>query len=236
MHLRDLGTPALVCDGEERRPRIAKSYALLALLLENDGHASRDELLEGLFDFRQDDSTRAYLRQAAQTLRGILPDGIGLLREGDAFLLEGAARIETDTMRLRARLSSALTLMGDDRLEAAQVTLEEHRGLVYLQSIDCPWVEARRHEIDVLLTTARIDTAVAAIQASRYHIAQALLSDVVTADPLREQAWRLLMRISAAQGFDDLVIDTYRRCAIALEAVGLTPSASTRLLVGGLRS
>ncbi|HEX3803379.1 MAG TPA: BTAD domain-containing putative transcriptional regulator [Solirubrobacteraceae bacterium] len=234
-HLRDLGIPALVCAGEERRARITKSYALLAYLLEHEGRASRTELLAALFDFRQDDSTRAYLRQAAQTLRAILPEEIVLLREADSFLLDGASKIETDTMRLRARLSSALTLIGDSRLRAAQTVLDEHRSAVYLQGVNCPWVEARREEIDTMLMTARIDTAVVAIQSHRYAIAQGLLADVVSVDPLREQAWRLLMRVSAAQGFDDLVIDTYRRCEGALASVGLAPSASTRLLVEGLR-
>ena len=235
VHLRDLGMPVLICEGEERRARITKSYALLAYLLENDGRASRPELLGALFDSRQDDSTAAYLRQAAQTLRGMLPDGVVLLREADTFLLEGASRIETDTMRLRARLSSALTLIGDSRLEAARAVLDEHRAAVYLQGINCSWVEARRSEIEAMLTTARIDTAVAAIQANRYSFAHEILSDVVSADPLREQAWRLLMRVNAAQGFDDLVIGAYRSCEGALATVGLVPSAPTRLLIDGLR-
>jgi DNA-binding SARP family transcriptional activator len=52
---------------------------------------------------------------------------------------------------------------------------------------------------------------------------------------LREQAWRLLMRVSAAQGMEGRVIDAYRRCEVALGTVGLAPSVSTRLLVDGLR-
>jgi DNA-binding SARP family transcriptional activator len=235
VYLKDLGVPALFCEGEERRARITKTYALLAYLLENDGRASRGELLQALFDAREDDSTRAYLRQAAQALRSLLPERIVLLREADSFLLEGASLIETDTMRLRARLSAALTLIGEPRFQAAQAVLDRHRASVYLQGIECDWVDARRREIDELIVNARIDTAVAAIEANRYDVAQSLLGDVVSTDPLREQAWRLLMRIRAAQGFDDLVIDTYRRCTAALETVGLTPSASTRLLVEGLR-
>ena len=57
----------------------------------------------------------------------------------------------------------------------------------------------------------------------------------VRIDPLREQAWRLLMRVRAAQGLEDRVIDAYRSCEAALETVGLAPSVSTRLLVDGLR-
>lgn len=235
LHLRDLGPPVLICDGEERRPRIAKSYALLAYLMESDGHATRPELLEALFDARHDESTSAYLRQAAQTLRSAFPPGIELLREADMFVLRGADRIETDTIRLRARLSSAQTLIGERRLQAARAVLEEHRGAVYLPGVNCGWVESRRSEVAAMLISARIDTAVAAIQDSRYGFAEELLAETVEADPLREQAWRLLMRVSAAQGLDDHVIDVYRRCESALADVGLTPSSSTRLLMDGLR-
>ncbi len=234
-HLRDLGAPVLLCGGEERKARIAKAYALLAYLLESDGKASRVELLDALFDGRDDNSTRAYLRQAAQTLRAMLPDGIVLLREAETFLLQGSSRIETDTLRLRARLSSALTLVGDRRFEAAREVLDEHRGLEYLHGVNCSWVETRRGELAELLMSARIDAAVGAIQSSQYATASALLNDVVQIDPLREQAWRLLMRVAAAQGFDDRVIETYRRCERALTDIGLVPSAPTRQLIEGLR-
>jgi DNA-binding SARP family transcriptional activator len=96
-------------------------------------------------------------------------------------------------------------------------------------------VDSRREEINALLLSARIDTALAAFAVNRFAVAGALLDEVVRLDPLRERAWRLLMRVSAAQGLDDRVIDAYRRCEAALDTVGLEPSPSTRLLVTGLR-
>jgi DNA-binding SARP family transcriptional activator len=235
VRLRDLGPPALIVEGEERRARIAKTYALLAYLVEADGRASRSELLGALFDGRHDDSARAYLRQATQALRGLLPDGIVLLRETDTFLLQGVSGVETDSMSLRARLSSAAALLGEARVKAALQVLEEYRGAVYLPGVDCDWVLARRDEIAALMTSARIDTAIAAYAANQFAMAAVLLDEVVRIDPLRERAWRLLMRVSAAQGLEDRVIDAYRRCEAALETVGLAPSISTRLLVDGLR-
>jgi DNA-binding SARP family transcriptional activator len=235
LRLRDLGPPALIVDGHERRARITKTYALLAYLLEVDGRASRPELLDALFGGRDDDSSRAYLRQAAGILRSLLPDGVVLLREADLFLLQGVSAVETDSMRLRARLNSAAALLGEDRVAATTEVLEEYRGAVYLPGVECAWVDARREEINALLLSARIDTALAAFAANRFAVAGALLDEVVRTDPLRERAWRLLMRVSAAQGLDDRVIDAYRRCEAALDTVGLEPSPSTRLLVTGLR-
>jgi LuxR family maltose regulon positive regulatory protein len=235
LRLRDLGPPALIIDGEERRARISKTYALLAYLVEVDGRASRPELLDALFGGRDDDSSRAYLRQAAGILRGLLPDGVVLLREADLFLLQGAPAVETDSMRLRVKLNSAAALLGEDRVQAASQVLDEYRGAVYLPGVECDWVLARRAQISGLLLSARVDTAIAAFAANRFAVAGALLDEVVRVDPLREQAWRLLMRVSAAQGLDDRVIDAYRRCEAALDTIGLQPSSATRLLVAGLR-
>jgi DNA-binding SARP family transcriptional activator len=233
--LGDLGPPSLHVDGEVRHARISKSYALLAYLVDVGGRATRAQLLEDLFDGRADASSRAYLRQAAQVLRGILPDGLELLREGDTFVLEGVTLVETDTMLLEARLGSAAALFGSARLEATHRVVEEYGGRVFLEGVECGWVSARREEIAGLLSHARIDTAVVAFETSQLHLAGTMLATVLAEDPFREQAWRLLMRVSAAQGLDDRVIETYRRCESALETVGLEPSPSTRLLVDRLR-
>ena len=62
-----------------------------------------------------------------------------------------------------------------------------------------------------------------------------MLEAIVGEQPFREQAWRLLMRVAAAQGRDDHVVELYRRCEAALSPLGLAPARSTRLLVEGLR-
>jgi DNA-binding SARP family transcriptional activator len=235
LRLRDLGAPALFVDGEERRTRVAKSYALLAYLVHAGGSATRIELLDQLFDGRDDDSTRAYLRQAAHGLRQLLPPGVELLREVDAFVLSGSAAIEADTMLLHARLASAAALVGASRLDATCRVVDEHAGAVFLRGVECTWVDRRRAELAAALADARVEAAVAALETNRFALAASILTGVLEDDPLREQAWRLLMRAAAAQGLEDRVIEAYRRCESALSTVGLQPSPSTRLLVDGLR-
>ena len=235
LRLRDLGAPTLMVGCEERRARVAKSYALLAYLVHVGGSATRNDLLEHLFDGREDDSTRAYLRQAAHGLRQLLPEGVELLRDADTFVLDGASSIETDTMLMHAKLASASALLGEARLVATNRVVEEYADAVYLKGVDCAWVTERRAELATTLANARIQTAVAAIETSQFTLAASMLNAVLDEDPFREQAWRLLMRASAAQGLSDRVIETYRRCESALGQAGLEPSASTRLLVAGLR-
>ena len=77
--------------------------------------------------------------------------------------------------------------------------------------------------------------AVGAFEDSRFDLAQDALERVVAADPYRERAWRLLMRIAAAGGDDDVVVTRYRRCAETLGGLGIEPSESTRSLLAGLR-
>jgi DNA-binding SARP family transcriptional activator len=235
LHLRDLGPPEVLVGTETRRARIAKSYALLAYLVRQRGRATRTELIAALFDGRADDSTMAYLRQAVHGLRQLLPERVKLLREGSVFVLDGWALIETDAMLLEARLASAAAQIGPRRLEATRRILEEHADAVYLEGVDCSWVAERRSELASLMVDARIGAAVAALDDGRYDIAHAMLTEVLGEHPYREQAWRLLMRVSAAQGREDDVIELYRRCESALGALGLEPARATRLLADGLR-
>jgi DNA-binding SARP family transcriptional activator len=235
LHLRDLGPPEVVVAGEVRRARIAKSYALLAYLVHGRGRATRKELMDGLFDGRVDGSTGAYLRQAVHGLRHLLPEPVKLLRDGDAFVLDGWSLVETDMTLLEARLAGASAQVGQRRLEATHAVVREHADAHYLDGVDCAWVAERRQQLTAMLVEARIETAVAALETSRFDVAESVLSAVVDEQPYREQAWRLLMRVAAAQGRDDHVVELYRRCESALAPLGLAPARSTRLLVEGLR-
>jgi DNA-binding SARP family transcriptional activator len=235
LHLQDLGVPELHVRGEPRRARIAKSYALLAYLVDARGRATRRELIDALFDGIANDSTMAYLRQAAHGLRQLLPEEVRLLREGSTFLLEGWSLVETDLMLLQARLARAATQFGLERLETTRAIVEDHAGATYLAGVDCAWVAERRRRLAEELVDARIDMAVAALDQSRFEIAQDALTEILAEHPYREQAWRLLMRASAAQGREDRVIELFRRCESALGTIGLEPAPSTRLLVDGLR-
>jgi DNA-binding SARP family transcriptional activator len=58
---------------------------------------------------------------------------------------------------------------------------------------------------------------------------------VVGDDPLREVAWRLLMRVFDALGDDTGVIRSYHDCERALTQLGTSPSPSTRQLLERLR-
>ena len=102
--LVEFGRCALLVDGQEQRPRIAKSYELLAYLATTRPawQADRDTLLDALFDGRADDAARAYLRQAVRWLRHVLGDDRVTVQDGSVRVLGGDA-IATESRALRGR-------------------------------------------------------------------------------------------------------------------------------------
>ena len=235
VHLEDLGPPAIVVDGDRRRVRIGKTYALLAFLVHRGGIATRDEVFGALFDGRSDASTRAYLRQAVHGLRQALPEGPEVLVEETAIVLSDPRSVETQSQLVASRIASTSRLTGMRRYEALRRALEPLVAGEYLAGIDTAWVAERRAELSALANVTRIEMAVAAYEEARYDLAEPALLQVLEDDPHRERAWRLLMRIAGARGAQDEVIALYRRCEESLRVIGLAPAESTRLLAAGLR-
>ena len=235
VQLHDFGPGALVVEGVEQRARIAKTYALLAYLAVAESGATREQLLDALFDGRSDASTRAYLRQAIHGLRQLLPDGVELVADGEGLALSDPGSVESDSSLLEVRLETAARLAGTPRFDAVAAALRVTEHGPFLATVDCTWVRERRAELAALIVEARIGMAVSAFEDSRSDLAEPVLKRVLSEDPYRERAWRLLMRMAVARGADDEVIALYRRCEETLREVGLEPSEATRLLVGGLR-
>ena len=235
VHLHDFGAPALLVDGEPRRARLTKTYALLACLAESDGPVPRSRLLGALFDNHPSDSASAYLRQAIHGLRQLLPDGVELENADGGLRITDPDAVTTDAGMLGAALARAANLSGDARIDATAAALHLSARGAYLDTVECAWATERRAELDARIAEARLSLAVAAFEESRFELAETTLALVVQDDPLNERAWRLLMRVASARGFDNRVPELYVRCEQALAEVGVEPSAATRQLIAGLR-
>jgi len=234
--LDEFAGPALLVNGEPVRPRIKKSYLLLAFLLAaGDAPVPRDVLLDALFDGRTDASARSYLRQAAHQLREVLPDDVTILIEGDRARLVGARSIQSEYARVEDLLARSAHAPADTRgrlVEQALAIVDRGR---YLGKIETPWVEERRERLARRAADARHDAAKAAFAAGRFQDARRQAALVVEHDPYRESSWRLLMRIASALGDENGVIDLYRRCERALGELGTRPAATTHALLQALR-
>jgi DNA-binding SARP family transcriptional activator len=236
VELREFGAMELWVDGRQVRLRIAKAYELLAYLMTRLGEdAERGELLDALFEGRDDDSTRAYLRQAVYQLRRALPQDSGLVVEQGYVRLGDDIRAVSESTRFEAQIAEAARLRGDDRIAGTRAALALIERGEYLPGVRSEWAEQRRRELAELATDARREAGELAFAAGRHGEAQQYNDRVLQDDPYREGAWRLRMRIANALGDDDGVVRAYQACQRALSELGAEPSATTRELLQRLR-
>jgi DNA-binding SARP family transcriptional activator len=236
VELVEFGRRAILVNGEEARPRIGKTYELLAYLVTRpDGEAGRDELLDVLFDGRVDNSTRAYLRQAVRWLRHVLPDEGALVVDGGRARVGDDVLVTSESTVLESRLAEAARLQGEERLASTLDALEIFDRGEYLPGSHVRWVDDRRDHLIELATDARYEAAELAFAAGSLDRADRLGAEVLRIDPFREAAWRLTMRIASALGDHDGVIRAYQRCESALGQIGTEPAPSTRELLERLR-
>lgn len=236
VRLRDLGKPTLLVDGEVVRARITKAVELLAYLLEHRRHeATRDELMEALFDGRADASARSYLRQAIHWLRQALPDDRLADLPGGGVRLEHAATIVRDSAEALRRFREADRLQGLAAVAAIRDGLRLLEPGDYLAGSTGAGAAAKRDELQTAADGARLVAAELAYNHGDYGQAQALIDEILFADPYRESVWRLRMRVCAALGDEQGVIEAFRRCREALQELGAEVAPATSSLLTALR-
>jgi DNA-binding SARP family transcriptional activator len=235
VELREFGARAIIVNGQEERPRIAKTYELLAYLAtRRPAQAKRDELLDALFAGRSDESSRAYLRQAVHWLRHALP-AAAVIVEGGRVRLSDEVAISSESTRFESQLAEAARLQGEERLAATLDALAIYTQGEYLPGGHSTWADERQQQLADLATDAAYEAAEIAFAAGRYDQARTLAGQVLSADPFREAAFRLMMRISDTLGDEKGVIRAYHDCERALAELDTTPSPSTRQLLERLR-
>jgi DNA-binding SARP family transcriptional activator len=235
VYLREFGERLLLVGNEPARPRIAKTYELLACLVSRPSRsAEKRELLELLFEARTDESARSYLRQAINALRAALPpDGIGVDRTHVGLAADLA--VQSDSVRFETALIESARLQPEARLTATTAALEIYDAGEYLPGTRSRWADERQQHLADLATNARYEAAELALSAGRLDQARQLCDAALGADPYREGAWRLAMRIAESLGDDAGVVRAYRGCEKALSQLGTAPSPSTKELMQRLR-
>jgi DNA-binding SARP family transcriptional activator len=234
IRFRDLGERSIEVDGDLQRPKVSKAYELLAYLLAHRV-ASRDELLGVLFEGRTDESARAYLRQTIQALRESLPEGALIAPQGGKVRLPDDVLVVSDSELLEARLAEASRLQGKDRIAATLDALNLAAQGEYLAGARSCWVDERRADLHGRVLDARFETSELAVAAGELDLAARLAHEVLEADPYREAAWRVVMRVTGLLGDADGVIREFQACERALAEIGTTPARSTRQLLDQLR-
>jgi DNA-binding SARP family transcriptional activator len=236
VHLREFGQPAVVVAGHEaRRPKIRKSIELFSYLLSTPaGRALRSDVLHALWDGRDDESTRAYLRQALRHLREVLPESTAVAADGDWLAVKGAATSEL--LELDALLSEAARTPPGERLAIlSELLVLLDRGEFLPGGNPVGWVDDQRARIDGIATDARLDLAELLVGQDRYVEALTLLETVLQSNRVSERGWRLSMQVHSMLGNDDGVLAAYTECRAHLAEIGLEPARATVELARRLR-
>jgi DNA-binding SARP family transcriptional activator len=233
-HLREFGVPVLRHRGHDVDPRLRRSLEVLAHLATHDGATTKSALLGDLFDGRTDEKARSYLRQALKRLRDALPGEELVLVRGDEVRWT-AGRLTSDATTVQASAHETIRLQGRARLESAHRLLSIVGGGEYFAGSDTEWIVERRRALQRTALDVELDAATVSFEIDELEMAREHAERVIAHDPYRESAWRLSMRIAAALGHDDDVIDLFRRCRDHLAEVPVEPAASTRALLHQLR-
>lgn len=236
VRLQEFGTPRILVGDAEAKPRIAKSYELLAYFASLDTKtATRPQLLDALFDGRDTNASRSYLRQAIHQLRAVLPEGVGPFIANEMVALVEHVAIESEAARFEQVAHRARSNDPRSRLEEILVALAVLERGDYLPKAKSEWFERRRAELQDAAISLRLEAARLSFDLGLYAQADRYAEAVLAKEPLREAAWRLRMRTAAALGSSDEILATYTECVSALAAIGTEPARETKILLDQLR-
>ncbi len=236
VRVREFGGLSMTVDGLPVKPRIAKSVALMAYLASLSApEASREDLMTVLFEGRDDDSARSYLRQVVHRLREVLPDGAGPAFDGGRLRFTAPLALVSESVFVERHLGLAGSLRGTEQTDTITAALEVADLGDYLPGVDSVWAEERRTHLDSLTSRARLQAAQTHFEHEQFLDAERLAREALRQDPYQESAWRLLMRVAGAVGDEDRVISAFRQCQSALLDLDARPSDSTRRLLDQLR-
>ena len=234
-----LGEGSLRIDGVEIAVPRVMTGIVGYLLLQPKYTASRDRLASALWPASTDAAARHALANAIYRVRAALPAPCAIVAmSGDRCVLNRSFTGGIDLAFLERRL---------DRLFARQAAtprawrrrlgrmLGDAGGTLFAE-IDEEWAAFARERWRCRRLDALVLLADLAAREGDWGQAVALGRDVCAAEPLREDAQRLLIDALARSGNRALALCQYRLCAQVLrDELDVAPMAETRALAARLR-
>lgn len=214
-----------------------KAQALLAYLALPAGRRHSREQLAGLLWGRSgDEQARSSLRQTLSTLRRALAarDADVLTTEGHEVALD-AAKVSSDAGRLQALA---------DEAEPSHVTLPDElyegallEGFGLREEAFEDWLEAERRRVRELAVKTMARQLDHCLASSEYERGTALAQQLVTLEPLREDAHRALIRLYVQSGRRGTALQQYEYCRQLLwRELGTRPEPETERLASDIRT
>src|SRR5918996_482843 len=227
MRFRVLGAVELVDDdGTACAIRSANQRTVLAVLLAQRGQVvSLDALVDALWGETPPASAVPTLRTYVSRLRAHL--GAALASRGGGFALDVAPG-DLDAERFEMLVGSARHADTTDTVDLLPAALDLWKGPAFGDCADVEGVRAEARRLEERRSAAAEAQAAALLRAGRVDEAVAAAEAVVTAEPLREGGWSVL--IEALTGAHRAVeaLRAFQRASDILADAGLEPSNRLR--------
>lgn len=215
-------------------------WPLVGFLVSMPGQrASRGRIAGELWPENDELAARHCLASALWRIRAALPPGTMIFQaQGDWLTLANDVHIWIDAVSFQRRV--ALALKEPERLAVPQ---ERHRllralGLYrseFLRECHLPWAAIERERLRTLYLDGLYELAIAQSRCHNWTATMQVAKTLCQAEPLREDAQRLLMTAYARCGNRALALKQYHRCEAALrDELGVAPMAETAALFGNI--
>lgn len=216
------------------------AWPILGCLLASPHHrATRGGLLAQLWPDQDEDGARHRLATALWRIRSALGKAAPMIvADGEVIALNLNARVWVDAVAVERRLTAVLAapqrLAQPGERRRLVHALAHYRG-PFLPQRDQEWILLQRARLQSLYLDALYALTAAAAQAGAWAEAQASASRLCAAEPLREDAQRLLMEAHLRCGNRALALRQYRRCeALLAQELGVAPMPETRALAAAI--
>ncbi|HYG56667.1 MAG TPA: BTAD domain-containing putative transcriptional regulator [Symbiobacteriaceae bacterium] len=243
-----LGTFRVLRAGQEidlGAARSQKAVSLFKFLVAQRGRpVAREQIVEAIWPEADPDSADRSFEVTLSTLRRLVdpPQGVTLIvRRGRGYLLNPEVPLLLDVERFQRHLDRGKwwKQRGQDDLAVAEwERSEEAYGGDFLA--DDPyedWATAERERLREQYLDLLLQLGEVALQQGRPADAVERAHRVLAADPIREAAYRLLMRAHALQGNRAVALRDLQRCSEVLRReLGEEPMLETRELARRIRS
>ena len=227
MRYRVLGTIELVDAGGQPCPIASTNQrTVLAVLLACRGEVvTVDGLVDALWGDIPPASAVPTLRTYVSRLRAVA--GPAIASRAGGYVLDVAPG-DVDAERFETLVDAARHADSADAADLLGAALDLWEGSAFGDRADVHRVRAEARRLEERRSTAREAHAAALLGAGRADEAVAAAEALVTAEPLREGGWAVLIEALASAHRSAEALRAYRRAAGALADAGLEPSSRLR--------
>jgi DNA-binding SARP family transcriptional activator len=235
-----LGIPSLVLTGRRSATVAAGCWPIIGFLLTRPGTiASRSRIAGALWPDQSENSARRCLATALWRFKTSL-DGARcpVTADGDRVALKLDAETWVDTRAFELRVKSIIDRPGgqlDSRMRyRLRRAIRHYRG-DFLAGLEHEWVAPERERLRCLYLDALYALADADAEVGDWASVVSVTRRLCAAEPLREDAQRLLMSAYAKSGNRALALKQYARLVETLTVeLGVDPMPETMALAKGL--